>query len=1125
MSAAGLWHAIAGALPHARLVFASPIAWIAAGALFSALAGAALIVLHAQRLAGVANGRVDGPDRLPVQAFQAAMPGAVFSVPAAPGIYLQEQSGGTVLIATGANPGKPVRVDLCSQLREPGGTRLLPLRIGARFSDVARWVERNRISPGAVTLRNVMLVNEPGKATDDSMPLIQIGGVVGPGTGDSAGQPLELSWEPSPGAGRGPRATVRWIGDAGSGRIVQGAAAKTALRQQGWLVWGEGAALRIERRASAGCPRAGELVLQLMRITPQADTWSSWLGATVGRTGNAAARQQRAQVTIFPVQGRAHSAMLLPGLYQVPRARPAMLEDEALLIGLQARGLLRLAPEGVIQVAPPDLALWTATDGANRAAQLADWQSVRLDADAMRLLRRLYREADGAYLRQQIDIFNNERQLLAWRGRPGRQNRPWQVSQGATPVPAAATATGSMPLASARLFADLPQGWEAWTRLAHWQAGRSGQPVTLTLALDPLASANAPVELMLVGRVSSIEGAQLHTVAACSGRACAAPDSVQRLLMTPLAGARAIALQVQPLSSSALLGASDSEYRHLRVSGGQLAWQTLQTPAGLAGTPRVGMNGTRPESITVEDRHGTVLWQNGQPTRRAAAAGLAPMLGLNGGQRNSIAGMLARAPSAGAVGQISSRLALDLPLQELTQQALDCIGMQHGSWEGEACRGGHAPPAGRRAGMVILDAETGDVLAAAGASTAAPNRDASVMAANWNEVRDFDRTNPARSPLRLPAFQHDGGALQSPGSTFKVISALGLELAATHDRQLDSLLDGLPLATINGLARQRGFDFATDAAVYPAGVNRASSPEASRTARITNYHSQGLDRRAHNGRLGMEQALTYSLNTWFAWAGELSDRSLFGRPAGGAPDLQALDADALDQVRPIVAAARMVGFESPLRMDGGLLPADFSWSPWDVLQATPSHIDAVHTRHELRQMAIGLRMQATPLQMALVSAAIGQAQVPVPRLLLTLGEAHSETAPARPLGVRLDRIRAGMKGVIEDGTARSAFADPALAHVRSGLYGKTGTAPTGTAPDGKDEATVWFTGWLEPGSLPGQTRRLAVAAFVSHSEGSGGEHAAPIVAAVLVRLARQPGKQSFETQERAKQGIEGKSGR
>jgi cell division protein FtsI/penicillin-binding protein 2 len=119
-------------------------------------------------------------------------------------------------------------------------------------------------------------------------------------------------------------------------------------------------------------------------------------------------------------------------------------------------------------------------------------------------------------------------------------------------------------------------------------------------------------------------------------------------------------------------------------------------------------------------------------------------------------------------------------------------------------------------------------------------------------------------------------------------------------------------------------------------------------------------------------------------------------------------------------------------------------------------------------------------------------------MLLTLGRSASTVPEMKPIGIRLDRIKAGMKGVVDVGTGAGAFGGAALAGVRPGLYGKTGTAPSG-----EDTATVWFTGWLEPGSLPGQTHRLAMAAFVSHSEATGGEHAAPVLAAVLSTLAAQ----------------------
>jgi cell division protein FtsI/penicillin-binding protein 2 len=529
-----------------------------------------------------------------------------------------------------------------------------------------------------------------------------------------------------------------------------------------------------------------------------------------------------------------------------------------------------------------------------------------------------------------------------------------------------------------------------------------------------------------------------------------------------------------------LAGRGDEQYRHLRRVGDQLVWQSLD--AGRApGGPR--SKTPSPAQVRLEDRHGQLLWADGAPTPAALDAGLAPLLGVNAEQTSGIAGMLARLPLPS-----TARLTLDLPLQALSQHALDCVGMRRGHWDGKTCGGGQPVPQGRHAGLVIVDTENGDVLAAAGAGAGL------VDSANWAEVRDFDQANPARSPLRLPAFQHDGGVHQSPGSTFKVISALGLEMAAKNDPQLDGLLGGMPLAALNRLARQRGFGFETESATYPQNL---------KLAHITNYQEESLDRRAQDGRLGLAQALTYSLNTWFAWSGELSDRSLFGRPDGGAPDLQPLDPDALDAVRPIVAAAHRLGFEQALRLDGGLLPADFAWSPWDALQTTPAHIDPVHTRHELRQMAIGLRMQATPLQMALAAAAVGQGTAVAPRLLLSLDGAQSKVPTMPDIGVRLDRIRAGMKGVVDIGTGAGAFSAPAFAGLRRGFYGKTGTAPTSvTLPDGsrRDVATVWFTGWLEAGSLPGQTHRLAIAAFVSHSDATGGAHAAPVVAALLREL-------------------------
>lgn len=1019
-----------------------------------ALAGAAVITIHARKLADAAGATpLSQAGREAVAALQTILPGAIIDVPSTQGVTMSVHPRGALVIASGMQAAPPVRIDLCTQLRRDG--RLMPVRIGHHFSDVERWAASAQSHGQPAAPRNVLLVRD-----ERYMPAIQLSGSAMPDV------PLRVSWS-------SPTASARWLGD--SGKVEEGGAGQ--LLRQGWLAWPDGA-LRIERRASAECPRAGELVVQLFEPAAPAGG------------GDA----PRALVTVLPAQGTPVSIRLPAGRYAIPSAPPAALEDEALFQALQEHGLVRLNAEGLAELAPRDLLQWLSAPAGNRAATLASWRGVHEDSATRALLKRLYQQADGAYVRQQVDIFNSERRLLAWRLLAPRATTSTEVSGSAAFARGADQRTAlitlaadgwavetsrAMPASAARLFGEMPAGWQPWTRASGLSAGSA----KFTLTLPQAASEGETIELLLAGRMQgSVAGARANGMDACTGSACASPADVQHLILRPHAGATHIVFQAAALDISAAAQPGDLQYRHLRVAAGQLQWHSLAQHVRVSASAAHAASAVA--AIRLEDRNGTPLWADGVALPAAREAGLATLLGAGPDHAASLSGMLARAANGAAS---SARMAIDLPLQAAAQAILDCRGLRHGRWDGRQCQGGEAPPPGRRAGFVLLDADNGDILAAAGSGTAPTGPD------NWSEARDFDRSNPARSPLRLPALQHDGGANNSPGSTFKIISALGLERAAQTDPQLDALLGGLPLPAINALADARGFAFRTGAATYPL---------AQRQAHITNYREQNVERRAQDGRLGLPQALAYSLNTWFAWSGELSDRSLFGRAAGGAPDLQALDPGALDKARPIAAAARQLGFEQPLRLDGGLLPPDFAWGAYDALQATPSHMDPIHTRHELRQMAIGLRMQATPLQMALASAAIGRGSTLTPRLLLALNGKAAAAPDGQPLGVRLDRIRAGMKGVVDNGTAAGAFGAKELAPLRRGLYGKTGTAPvTG------EHATVWFTGWLEPNTLPGRPQRLAFAAFVSHSKGSGGEHAAPIVAAMLSTMAAQNSEQ------------------
>jgi Penicillin binding protein transpeptidase domain len=992
------------------------------------LSGAAVIVTHARLLAqeGLA-----APGQGNLESLRPLLPGFSFEVPARAGLALVRGERATLLIASDMQPQGRIEVDLCGQILDPARPRLLPVRIGYPFSEIAQLT-----LAGQVPLRSVVLAR-PGSA----LPRIDIGGTQGANSANGATGMLTVNWN-------GGTAGTRWVGDGGADGVVAGAQGKGLLRQEGWLVLGSQEALRIRRRANAACPQAGALLLELLRPAP--------------RQGAAA------MVTAFTLADRPVSVRLAAGRYTVPSAPALVQEDRALFDELNADGLVRLRPDGLAELAPPDLAAWRAAPPQARAAGLEGWDGPPLGARQTALLERLYHKADGDFVREQVRFFNAERRLLAVRLRSEMSGARWQATVGG----ALANLTGSMPAGAARLFDRIPQGWGQWQRVGGWPAGEAAQ---LTLSLPAPAADGAPFELLAAGRLSVERGASVRMREdVCSGRGCPATGAVQRLVLEPESGARSIVFTARPMDAA---GLTDPRYRHLRVSGGRLEWQAL---------PQSGPSArTQMAQAIVADRAGTLLWRAGKAAPAAVRAGLGPLLGLHPGHASSVAGMLARLPAPSGKPHHAT-VSLDLGLQASAQAALECIGMRRGRWDGRACSGGAAAPAGREGGLVVVDTETGDILAAAGAGMPAVGED------NWDEVVEFDRNDPASSPLRLPAFQHDGGSRRSPGSTFKIIAALGLELAAQHDPQLDMLLRGAPLAALDELARAKGFPFRSDSATYPAGTTRAH---------ITNFHGELPGRFTSGGRLGLVQAIEHSLNTWFAWTAELSDRSLLGKPEGGVPGLESLEPGAIGDVRPIGEMASRLGFGRAMRLDGGLLPADYPWSAWDALQTTPSRIDPIRSRHELRQMAIGLRMQATPLQMALAAGAVGQGRVVVPRLLVQLDGRKSRPEPGRQLGVRLDRIRAGLKAVVERGTAASAFRGAAFDGMREGLYGKTGTSLTGeTDARGRELATVWFAGWIEPGTLARQRHRLAFAAFVSRSEGTGGEHAAPVVAAVLRAL-------------------------
>ncbi len=185
----------------------------------------------------------------------------------------------------------------------------------------------------------------------------------------------------------------------------------------------------------------------------------------------------------------------------------------------------------------------------------------------------------------------------------------------------------------------------------------------------------------------------------------------------------------------------------------------------------------------------------------------------------------------------------------------------------------------------------------------------------------------------------------------------------------------------------------------------------------------------------------------------------------------------------------------------------FSRFPWDYPpeQSLPSgifnrkgNLVSADAPIDVPRVAIGQeRLLATPLQMAEVATAVangGQIIQPEP---VQEVRAPDGSVVRRPSPVYLGRamttetaatLRGLMKQVVDEGTGSAA----AVAGLD--VAGKTGTAETGRA--GKNDA--WFIGFA-----PAEASRFAFAVLVEDVDGTGGDVAAPIAAAVLRALTAQ----------------------
>ena len=1006
--------------------------------------------------------------------FPPALAGEPFRVPEDAGFHRIALNSGTLLVEGPHRVLGQARVSLCDQTRDSGSTSpLIPLYIGVDWSQIRQRIDANLASapprPASAGLKNPMLDDGPGGVDvpdivlDTEPPGVALAAATVPD------RPLRLTLRD--------RRTVTGVSDAAPD-LSHGAASTLSFHQDAWLLWDAGSA-----------PSQWRQALQIHRLLKDSCRLGAIQVTVYGPPDETVPAQATRRLRFYPSQGPLRTFQLAPGDYAIPTEWAHAPEDADLFAAATAAGLIRMnRTRYQVTVAPADLPrrLRFAHDHPERLVAEPggeSWSTLDWTEAAQATHHLLYYSPAGSYLRQQIDIFNSRRLLAAVRlraedadQRPGAG--PWQADWQDSRLPL----TETMPLLAAGLFAEVPRRWEPWQRVAHWPDGAdAATPVRFTL---PLAGRPTPqrLQLLVAGRAIRVEGARLLgseprclTAPPCQDKAVLA---YELWLQLPPNAAR-LMVQFQPLPAPAAPTLFRRDFAHIRLADdGQLSWQVEPL---VARRQRDALHA----QATLRDRQDLLLWDHAGPTEAAWTLGLSGLVGLDPGHQTAVAGVLARLRERGA-DSVAARLTLDHRLQELARAAL------HQQLSAVAAPFGANDPyrTQRFASLVVLDADQGDILAAV--SLPEPPRDAA-----WLDLSRFDAAH-RRGPLYWWAWQHDGGALHRPGSTFKLISALTLERSARERPELNALLDGLEPRAIAGHPLAMSYDFGVQDACYPAHEQACvhNFGHGGRYATLANQVSPG------EPRYGLVQALRDSLNTWFAWLVETTDATLLDNPqAAGLPSVRALTAAALDRVRPLAAVTAALGFGAAARLDGGLLPADILRTG-DLLLTTPSRLDVIESRHDVRLAALGFRMQVTPLQMAQVVASIATNQRVIPRLLLELNGRPAAKPAFAPLGIPIERIRQGMKRVPKDGTAQEAFADGKnrnFATLRPYLYAKTGTADLSEQYRGINNA--WLVGWVEPRGIPGEERRLAFACVISHTQGTGGKQCGTVVANFLAALA------------------------
>jgi len=476
-----------------------------------------------------------------------------------------------------------------------------------------------------------------------------------------------------------------------------------------------------------------------------------------------------------------------------------------------------------------------------------------------------------------------------------------------------------------------------------------------------------------------------------------------------------------------------------------------------------------------------------QPTDLAFQSGLETLVGVGNFDHLALAQQLARNVREGQTRIV--KLSLDPALQAM---ALEVLRRGVGDRTDRSFENIHSRmptewDRDRRGGIVVIDLNTEPgAIRAAAAWPSAPS------GLNQWDLSALGSWRPTRSPF-APRLWAATDRLSNPGSSFKMVTALALVQAAVDGdpaaRDIIMGLNGSQFQNLLKLNPQSGSYTPDGGACGPI-----KKPIPNFGGAVT---CAGC---ASGGRLGLRQALTFSINTYFSAAAVRLDREAADRQTRGTAAAQANTrpfylSDAADRLYP--------GMRFDLAVDaaGGTVTGARSWAVPIDLEARKTSCPRVQ---RLALNAIGQAVQASPLAMASIAGSIALGRQLHPSLISGGASLASESILRNWPGPSADNeyyreMLNGLADVVARGTAAAAFNTPELRTMVPKIAGKTGTAETGT----KEPNTVWFVGWMADGPVaqPGSRPQFAFACYVTHVGGTGGAVCAPLIARLIGMVA------------------------